>query len=222
MLVQIYGITTAEDAALVNELRPDHAGVVLDEGIETWDSVDELTARSIAAVLPDVKVVVLSLSLDTGRVFRTVAALRPQIVHLARAAEGMTPTQITRLRQCLAPVELMLTVPVSGPESIELARRLEGCCDYLLLDTVDPRSGVVGATGLVHDWSLSCLIVEAVNVPVILGGGLGPENVAEAIRQVVPAGVDSETLTSKADDRRRKDPERVRRFIETARGVSSS
>ena len=76
---------------------------------------------------------------------------------------------------------------------------------------------MVGATGHTHDWSLSAALVAAVERPVILAGGLGPENVLEAIERVRPAGVDSETRTSRADDRRRKDPDRVRRFIETAK-----
>jgi phosphoribosylanthranilate isomerase len=82
---------------------------------------------------------------------------------------------------------------------------------------MDPRTGVVGATGLTHDWSWSRDIVEAVSVPVILAGGLGPDNVREAIEAVHPAGVDSETNTSRTDDRRRKDLDKVRTFIERAR-----
>jgi hypothetical protein len=50
-------------------------------------------------------------------------------------------------------------------------------------------------------------------------GGLGPDNVALAIERTRPAGVDSETHTSRADDRRRKDPERVRLFLERARAA---
>jgi phosphoribosylanthranilate isomerase len=78
-------------------------------------------------------------------------------------------------------------------------------------------TGVVGASGLVHDWSVSASVVAAVDVPVFLAGGLGPENVVAAIERVRPAGVDSETRTSRDGDRRRKDPDRVRRFIELAR-----
>ena len=54
----------------------------------------------------------------------------------------------------------------------------------------------------------------------MLAGGLGPDNVLEAIRRVRPDGVDSETRTSRPDDRRRKDVDKVRSFIELARLVS--
>jgi phosphoribosylanthranilate isomerase len=49
--------------------------------------------------------------------------------------------------------------------------RLAEWSDYLLLDTAHPTTGVVGATGYVHDWTLSKRVVDAVTVPVVLAGG---------------------------------------------------
>jgi len=218
MIVQIYGITTPADAAMVNALRPDNVGVVLDEGVDTWDSVDEATMRSMLGELANVTVVALSLATEGSRMLRTAAAVEPGIVHLARAADHMTPEQVGSLRDKLDPVRMMVTIPVRDEGAIAIAQRFASVTDYLLLDTAHPETGIVGATGFVHDWWMSRRIVEAVDVPVILAGGLGPENVADAIREVSPAGVDSETRTSRADDRRRKDPVKVRQFIERARG----
>lgn len=221
MIVQIYGITTPEDAAAVSALRPDHVGVVLDEGIDTWDSVEVATARAICSELDaGIRLVALSLSTEPDRIRRTVDALGPQIVHLARAADALGPEGVETLRQQLSPIEVMTTIPVRGSEALELAENFAVQSDYLLVDTAHPTTGVVGATGHTHDWILSAAIVEAVNVPVVLAGGLGPENVAEAIQQVKPGGVDSETRTSRLDDRRRKDLGAVRRFIEIARATS--
>jgi phosphoribosylanthranilate isomerase len=222
VIVQIYGITTPEDAGAVSALGPDHVGVVLDEGIETWDSVDVATAQAIRSELDSgVRLVALTLSTDLERIASTVDELAPQIVHLARAVEGLTPEVVEALREDLSPVEVMTTIPVRGPEALELAERFAVCSDYLLLDTADPRTGVVGATGHAHDWTLSAAVVETVDVPVVLAGGLGPDNVAVAVKQVKPWGVDSETRTSRLDNRRRKDLDAVRRFIETARAAST-
>lgn len=215
--MQIYGITTPEDAAMVAGLAPDHAGVVVDEGIGTWDSVDEATAVAIVARLAGTRVVALSLSSDPARIVRTTDLLAPHVVHLARVADRLSPAEVAALRRAVRPAELMVTIPVRGPEAVELARRYEPSADYLLLDTADPASGVVGASGLVHDWAVSAAVVAAVDVPVVLAGGLGPHNVVEAIERVRPAGVDSETHTSFSHDRRRKDPEKVQRFIDLAR-----
>jgi phosphoribosylanthranilate isomerase len=220
VITQIYGITNAEDAALVNALAPDHVGVVLDEGIATWDAVDEPTLRAILAELTSVTVVALSLATERERILRTADAVASAWLHLARA-ESIAPDVLARLRAEIAPRRLMLTVPVRDAAVLALADRLAPLADALLLDSAHPTTGLVGATGLTHDWSLSRRVVEGVGVPVILAGGLGPENVAEAIRRTRPAGVDSETRTSRDDDRRRKDPERVRLFLERARAAGA-
>jgi phosphoribosylanthranilate isomerase len=64
--------------------------------------------------------------------------------------------------------------------------------------------------------ALSAKIAVVGSRPVVLAGGLGPDNVTEAICRVRPAGVDSETRTSRADDRRRKDLPKVEAFIAVA------
>jgi phosphoribosylanthranilate isomerase len=219
VITQIYGITTVEDAAAVAEIGPDHVGVVLDEGFGTWDSVDLATAQAIVAALASVRVVTLSLATDRDAILRTVEQVGGDIAHVVRVTETWTPEQVARLRDDLNPVELMLTVGVRGPEALGTAQQFAACADYLLLDSAHPSTGVVGATGHTHDWDLSRSIVEAVTAPVILAGGLGPENVADAMRIVRPAGVDSETRTSRTDDRRRKDLDKVRRFVDLARSV---
>lgn len=221
MLIQIYGLTTVSDAMEVDRLGADHLGVVVDEGIDTWDSVDEGTAAAIASRVERGRLVALSLSTDPERISATSALLNPAVVHLARAHQMATDT-LARIRDALAPVQLMLTVPVLGEDSFAVAARLADVADYLLLDTSHPSTGVVGATGLVHDWDVSGRIVVGAQCPVILAGGLGPDNVSDAIARVRPDGVDSETRTSRDDDRRRKDMTKVEAFIERTRAFSSS
>ncbi len=87
--------------------------------------------------------------------------------------------------------------------------------DAYITDTFNPATGQEGATGLVHDWSISRRLVELSPRPVILAGGLNPRNVAEAIRIVHPAGVDSHTGVEGPDGR--KSAEKVRAFAENAR-----
>ncbi len=62
VLTQIYGLTTVADARDVDRLCPDHVGVVVDEGKDAWDSVDEATAVAVAGAVENARVVALSLS----------------------------------------------------------------------------------------------------------------------------------------------------------------
>jgi phosphoribosylanthranilate isomerase len=216
VFVQIYGITSVEDAVEVDRLGPDTIGVVLDEGIATWDSVDADTARRIVSEITRAHVVALSLSTDPERILATAGLLQPHLVHLARAVS--IPSEVLRrVRAAIAPAELMVTVPVDGPGAVGVAREMADSADYVLLDTKHPETGIVGATGQTHDWTLSAAIVRRLDTPVILAGGLGPDNVGEAIAVVEPFGVDSETRTSRDADRRRKDMAKVETFIARAR-----
>jgi phosphoribosylanthranilate isomerase len=219
VLTQIYGITTVEDAVAVDHLAPDHIGVVVNEGIETWDSVEDDDAVDIARSITTARLVALSLSTRPERIMATARLLEPAVLHLARAV-GLSLDTLAQLRADLTPIELMLTVPVTL-DAVAVASRLAPFADYLLLDSAHPTTGVVGATGLTHDWSVSARIVAQLACPVVLAGGLGPHNVAQAIHEVGPAGVDSETRTSRDGDRRRKDPHKVEAFIENARKAAA-
>ena len=92
---------------------------------------------------------------------------------------------------------------------------MSGYVDAFITDTFDPVTGASGATGKTHDWEISRRIVEHSRHPVILAGGLTPENVGDAIRLVRPAGVDVHTGVE--DDQGRKDRRRVEAFVTRAR-----
>src|SRR5262245_58027969 len=90
-------------------------------------------------------------------------------------------------------------IPVVGDESIAIAKSYEGIADLLLLDSHRPGDTQIGALGVTHSWDLDRKIVERVDIPVLIAGGLGPDNVVDAIKAVRPAGVDSKTKTDKDD-----------------------
>lgn len=96
------------------------------------------------------------------------------------------------LRRALPGVRILQVVHVEGPASLDEAMEATEGADYLLLDSGRPGAAVaeLGGTGRVHDWSVSARIVERSTVPVLLAGGLRPDNVAEAVAAVRPFGVD--------------------------------
>jgi len=109
----------------------------------------------------------------------------------------------------------MRAVPIVDESCVEIARSYSGVADFLLLDSFDRETGQFGALGRRHDWRLSRRVVKEVPIPAILAGGLGPDNVAEAIAAVRPAGVDSKTLTDRPDGAG-KDLAKVREFVRAA------
>jgi phosphoribosylanthranilate isomerase len=96
----------------------------------------------------------------------------------------------------------------------DLVRRSAEFVDAYITDTFDPQTGATGATGKTHDWSVSRQLVRESPRPVILAGGLNPDNVRDAIRQVRPAGVDAHTGLENATGR--KSEEKVKKFMREA------
>jgi phosphoribosylanthranilate isomerase len=85
-----------------------------------------------------------------------------------------------------------------------------------------PVAGYVGITGEICDWDLAGTLVAESLRPVILAGGIGPDNVFDALLRVKPAGIDSCTRTNALDNRGRpirfkKDMDRVRRLLDEVR-----
>jgi phosphoribosylanthranilate isomerase len=104
--------------------------------------------------------------------------------------------------------------PIGAPEEwVALARTfIDAGASEILLDS---RSAERPAgTGEVFNWDVACVVVDALDVPVILAGGLHPGNVAEAIVTVRPAGVD--VISGVAGVADRKDPALIRAFVHAA------
>ena len=134
-------------------------------------------------------------------------------MHLGIDEETSSIDEVRKLREKYPNLKIMRAIAVIDENSIELAKKYENIVDYLLLDTYKSQ---LGATGEVHNWDISKEIVDSVKIPVILAGGLGLDNVVEAIRKVRPAGVDSKTKTDK-EGSHEKDIEKVRKFVEAAK-----
>src|SRR5947209_11991488 len=215
MLTQIYEVSTPAEARAISEIGVDHIGVLVGDGKFPREVPPEQAATVAAAIVPPSKFSALFLTADIDRIEHSARQLRPAIVHLGAAPELISPQQVAMLKMKMPGVLVMRSVPVIDQESIEIANSYDGIADFLLLDSHRPSDPQIGALGITHDWSISRRIVQHILSPVILAGGLGPENVAEAICIVRPAGVDSKTRTDR-NGSHVKDIDRVRRFDNAA------
>lgn len=215
MLTQIYEVGTPEEAAAISALAVDHIGIKVGDGSYQRELPPETVARIAAAIRPPSLFTLLFLGHDFDFIVATTLELKPAIVHLGAPSAKLQPDDLVALKRQLPDVKTMRSIPVADDRAIALSRSYDGVADFLLLDSIRASDGRVGALGVTHDWSISRRIVEAVRIPVILAGGLGPDNVAEAIRAVHPFGVDSKTKTDR-DGSHVKDIARVRRFHEAA------
>jgi phosphoribosylanthranilate isomerase len=113
-------------------------------------------------------------------------------VNTIQICDRLPPGSYEQLREALPGISLVQVVHVTGPESVEEAIAIAPEVNAILLDSGNQSLPIkeLGGTGRTHDWNLSRAIREAIDVPLFLAGGLKPENVAAAIREVQPFGID--------------------------------
>ena len=223
MITQIYSIQTVEEALWCVEAGVDYIGMAADTKSGLPAEVSLERGKEIFAAIGDrAKKVALAVADDPAPIYEAVGALRPDVIHVCGNNYYVTPEFARDVKKLCPGIQVLQAIPMTGPGAIPLAERFGAFCDTLILDSVDPAIAGIGAAGFPHDWAVSAEIVRRVPCHVILAGGLGPENVAEAIRRVRPWGVDSLTRTSLRlpDGTLRKDPEKVRLFVERAHAAA--
>jgi phosphoribosylanthranilate isomerase len=213
VLVQIYEISNPEEAHALGNLGVDHIGVLVGDGTFPRErSIHQ--ARLIFSAIPSPsRGVALLLSADVQRIEQIISDLKPDIVHLGASTDLLTPSAVRHLKKRCGAITVMRSIPVTGVESVAVAQSYDGVADMLLLDSHRPGDVQIGAQGVTHSWELDKKIVESVRIPVIIAGGLGSDNIVDAIRTVRPAGVDSKTKTDKDDGSHAKDLQKVRQFV---------
>lgn len=222
MIVQIYEVTSPAEARALGAMGVDHIGVLVGDGSFPREQTIEKAREVFAAAPPGSKRSALSLSHDLNVIARLTATLLPEILHLGAAPEYVSPAQLRTLKSAFPKVSLMRSIPVVDESSIALARSYDGVADWLLLDSYESGDRQIGALGVTHSWELDRRIIRSVRIPVIIAGGLGPENVQNAIRVTRPAGVDSKTKTDRSDGTHTKDFRRVSAFVTAARGTKEA
>jgi phosphoribosylanthranilate isomerase len=141
-----------------------------------------------------------------------VAQQRRCHVTTVQLGDRLTEGTYQELRAALPGVHIVQVIHVTGEEALQEAQMVAPQVDGLVLDsgTRDGPHKALGGTGRTHDWRISRRICHAVEVPVWLAGGLNPTNVADAIHQVRPYGVD---LCSGVRTNGGLDEEKVRAFF---------
>jgi phosphoribosylanthranilate isomerase len=215
--VQIAGVVDAEDAALIVECGADFLGFPLGPGVLRGDCSEETAARIIETLPPEVEPVLITYL--TGP--REVAALARRIGAPWVQLHGeIEPQAVSELRRNAPELRLAKSLIVRDGCTPALEQALEDFAPHVeafLTDTYDASTGASGATGRTHDWGISRSLATISPRPLVLAGGLTPENVERAIFEVGPAAVDAHTGVEGADGRKSHDL--VSRFVAEARAA---
>ena len=171
---------------------------------------DELIAEIAAKIPPGVSSFLLTCEQDVAAIVDQQRRLRANTIQIC---DRLPAGSYAQLREALPGVSLVQVVHVTAPESVDEAIAIAPEVDAILLDSGNQSLPIkeLGGTGRTHDWRLSREIRESIDVPLYLAGGLKPENVAAAIKEVQPFGVD---VCSGLRTEGRLDPQKLTAFFE--------
>jgi phosphoribosylanthranilate isomerase len=204
--VKICGITNLDDALAAVDSGADAIGFVFFQGSPRYVPHDY--AASIIRKLPPV--------ITTIGVFVNEKPEQIEKIVLRTAIDaiqlhGDEPPHVYPLSR-----RVIKAIRVKNLESLDPLIDYQGEVSAFLLDTYAPD--VFGGTGRIFNWNIALEAKQFGNI--ILAGGLTPDNVAEAVKQVMPYGVD---VSSGVElEKGRKDQKKMKVFIERAKAVQTA
>jgi phosphoribosylanthranilate isomerase len=224
--IKICGIRSPEEIELAALYGADAVGFITEVPVESPRKLDSETAASLVSQVPKCMASVLVIMPEnSARAIELIEKVKPDIVQI-HSILPIPELEIIKDNTNI-PIIKTLSIPAQAETSrgdkensiltfdlLEQVSLLEdvAVADSILLDT--GKGGKSGGTGLIHDWTLSQRIAQESRLPLILAGGLKPENVQEAIGVVSPYAVDT---ASGVETCGKKDAVKIRDFIEKVR-----
>jgi len=215
--VKICGITNLEDALAAISFGADAVGFLIGKvQPSTGFFISPAQAAEIISKLPPFCSTVLVTHLS--RPEEVINTAQRAGVTTVQLHGDTTPQEAVQVRQQLPYIKAYKVIHVFDGTAIQQAQQYAGgVVDGIILDTAIKETGQIGGTGKTHDWDVSAKIVGSMRLPVILAGGLNPDNVIEAIRRVHPYAVDVNSGLSNKDGT--KDHQKLKLFIEKAKSL---
>jgi len=206
---KICGVTNEADLQAVAESGADAVGVITEVSVDTPREVaPDRAADLVAAAPPFLSTVLVSMPDTATRAVELAGAVAPDAIQL----HGEFDDAAVRYVRREARADVITAVDAADPDRV---RGYDGVADAILLDSTTEDGA--GGTGETHDWHAARALVDDLATPVVLAGGLTPENVADAARTVEPYAVDVSSGVERSDGE--KDHEAVESFVRNANGV---
>ena len=215
--VKICCISSVEEARLAVDFGASALGLVSSMPSGPGIVDEERIAEIAATIPPAVSSFLLTSKQDARSIIAQQKKCRTSTIQLCDRIE---PCVYRQLRESMPGIALVQVVHVLGSESIDEAIAVAPFVDAVLLNSGNPKALVkeLGGTGRVHDWSVSNAIRETLTIPVILAGGLRPDNVGIAVADVGPFCLD---VCSGVRTGGKLDEDKLSRFFKEIRFLSA-
>ncbi len=218
--IKICGLCRVEDVEFVSRKEIDFAGMLIDMPSPRSQTIESAAALADHAEIP---VVLLFMNAAIEKIIRADAEVGAAAVQL----HGDEDTDfVSDLRnRIVCEIWKCVHLPADGLGDVDeeavfarMKEYIDAGADRILLDTVvigPDGQKQMGGTGKTSDWAVAARLVAKADFPVMIAGGLNPDNVAAAVRQVRPWGID---LSSGVEDARcEKSQKKINRIIDRVR-----
>lgn len=207
-LIKICGLSTPETLDAAVDAGASHVGFVHYEKSPRHLSLED--ASKLRRRVPEtVKLVLVTVAMQPEALARAYEVIRPDVIQFHGSE---TPEWVALVKQTIG-VECWRSFGLKDAGTLERARAFEGKCDRLLFDA--PARALPGGNGVTAQWEL--LEGWEAFMPWALAGGLGPDNVAEAIRRTKAPLVDASSGLETAPGE--KSADLIRAFCEAVRAA---
>ncbi len=207
MLVKVCGIANTDDALMVLDAGADALGVIIDVPVETPRKITVEKALEIKEAVKDRSHTFITVLMPDkiDDVVNIVDEIEPNGIQLHG---DETPEFIKELKESIN-AYIIKAIHIQEKPDMEYIRSITEHADMILTDTKIGEQ--VGGTGKIHDWDIDLKIEEEIDKPLILSGGLNPDNVGDAIDKVNPYAVDVSSGVESSPGI--KDPKKVKKLI---------
>jgi phosphoribosylanthranilate isomerase len=187
--IKICCISSISEALTAIELGADAIGLVGRMPSGPGPISDELIKKIAQVVPPPVATFLLTSETSASNIIKHHYRTKTNTIQIVDLLSDGTYSQI---KEALPYVKIVQVIHVIDSKSVDLAIKLSESVDALLLDSGNPNLKIkeLGGTGRVHNWKLSRQIRDNSKCPVFLAGGLTPDNIKQAIEEVLPYAID--------------------------------
>ena len=188
MLVKICANKNINDAKMCIDAGADFLGILVGQKHDSTDFIDKYTAKEMVNFSKrKIKTVLVTHLINSDEIIELSQFIGNDVIQLH---SNIDESEVEKIVKALPYIKLIRLIHISQKGQICTNYKTMKYADYYLLDSFNLETNQVGGTGLIHDWNIDRELIEKLNKPTFIAGGLTPKNVASAIKAAKPGGVD--------------------------------
>lgn len=212
MVIQIAGINNVEDALFCANNGVDIIGLLVGQKHASKEFISKELALKIKKALPqETKTTLITHLEDANEIVDIAKFIGVDFIQLH---SYIVESEVEKIHLALPKIKLIRLIHIDNGKVINDISKIK-YVDFYFTDSINLKTNQFGGTGLTHDYSVDKKLVETLNKPVFVAGGLTPKNVAKVIKLCHPYGVDVNTGCRSTIGH--KDKEKVRAFVKNAK-----